>query len=186
MGRVGAPLGPWGVLRGRPGARGSRSLPIGGGGGEVGVGGEVGGGGEVQKRCTSQGGAKPAARERPNAFFLKARPRGDPAVHPTPTAKARLATPTVRLPRCLVQLRRCLTGAFERCIELPEKRWSPTQRPGGDPAVDPTPNTQRPQPTQRPRTNPYGSRRQRQACFRTTLGGTSQSISPADLVVVAL
>ena len=144
-------MGPWGVFRGRPGARGSRSLPIGGGGGEVGSGGEVGGGGEVQKRCTSQGGAKPAARERPNAFFLKARPRGDPAVHPTPTAKARLATPTVRLPRCLVQLRRCLTGAFERCIELPEKRWSPTQRPGGDPAVShPTPKRPNAQATQHP------------------------------------
>jgi hypothetical protein len=29
----------------------------------------VGGGGEVEERCTSQGGAKPAARERPNALL---------------------------------------------------------------------------------------------------------------------
>ena len=138
------------------------------------------------KRGVPARAARNRRRESDPTPFLKARPGGDPAVHPTPTANTHVATATARLPRCLVQLRRCLTGAFERCIELSEIRWSPTQRPGGDPAVHPTPNTQRPQPTQRPRTNPYGSRRQRQACFRTTLGGTSQSISPADLVVVAL
>ena len=132
------------------------------------------------------GAAARSKRGVPARAARNRRRESDPAVHPTPTANTHVATATARLPRCLVQLRRCSTGAFERCIELSEIRWSPTQRPGGDPAVHPTPNTQRPQPTQRPRTNPYGSRRQRQACFRTTLGGTSQSISPADLVVVAL
>ena len=34
-----------------------------------GVGGDVGGGGDVERGWTSQGGAKPAARERPNALF---------------------------------------------------------------------------------------------------------------------
>jgi hypothetical protein len=76
-------LGPRGVFRGRAAARGSRYLPFGGGGGEVGVGGEVGGGGEVGERCTSQGGAKQAARGRPNAL-LSVGPGGDPAAHPTP------------------------------------------------------------------------------------------------------
>ena len=86
-------MGTRGVFRGRAAARGSRYLPFGGGGGEVGVGGEVGGGGEVGERCTSQGGAKQAARERPNALFkrwTRGRPCRAPnaltpnAQHPTP------------------------------------------------------------------------------------------------------
>ena len=44
---VGALLRPRGVFREWGAARGSRTLPFGGGGGEVGVGSEVGGGGEV-------------------------------------------------------------------------------------------------------------------------------------------
>ena len=43
----------------------------------------MGGGGEVGGRGRSQGGAKQAARERPNAL-LSVGPGGDPAAHPTP------------------------------------------------------------------------------------------------------
>jgi hypothetical protein len=46
----------------------------------------VGGGGEVGGRCTSQGGAKQAARGRPNAL-LSVGPGGDPAAHPTPNTQ---------------------------------------------------------------------------------------------------
>jgi hypothetical protein len=56
---VGAVRGFWGWGA----ARLSRRLGFGGGGGEV------GGGGDVERGWTSQGGAKPASRERPNALF---------------------------------------------------------------------------------------------------------------------
>ena len=103
------------------------------------------------KRGVPARAARNRRRESDPTPFLKARPGGDPAVHPTPTANTHVATATARLPRCLVQLRRCLTGAFERCIELSEIRWSPTQRPGGDPAVShPTPKRPNAQATQHP------------------------------------
>jgi len=73
MGGVKAPLGPREVFGGWAAARGSRSLPFGGGGGEVGG------------RGRSQGGAKQAAGERPNALLCSVGPGGDPAAHPTPT-----------------------------------------------------------------------------------------------------
>ena len=109
------------------------------------------------KRGVPARAARNRRRESDPTPFLKARPGGDPAVHPTPTANTHVATATARLPRCLVQLRRCSTGAFERCIELSEIRWSPTQRPGGDPASiqRPTPNALAVHPTPKnPRTNP--------------------------------
>ena len=58
----------------------SQNLTYRGGGGEVGGGGEAE---EVEEGWTSQGGAKPAARERPNAL-RQGHPGGDPAAHPTP------------------------------------------------------------------------------------------------------
>ena len=68
----------------------SQNLTYRGGGGSVGGGGEVE---EVEEGWTSQGGAKPAARERPNAL-RQGRPGGDPAA-PTqrPAPNARHPTP---------------------------------------------------------------------------------------------
>ena len=109
------------------------------------------------KRGVPARAARNRRRESDPSPSLKARPGGDPAVHPTPTANTHVATATARLPRCLVQLRRCSTGAFERCIELSAIRWSPTPRPGGDPASiqRPTPNALAVHPTPKnPRTNP--------------------------------
>jgi len=82
----------------------SQNLTYRGGGGSVGGGGEVE---EVEEGWTSQGGAKPAARERPNAL-RQGRPGGDPAAptqrpapnarHPTPgTQRPATASPTAAL-----------------------------------------------------------------------------------------
>ena len=131
-------------------ARGSRTLPFGGGGGEVGVGGEVGGGGEVEERCTSQGGAKPAARERPNALL-----GGHPGVtlprtqRPTPNAqrpntqRSAVASPTVHLPRPPIWHRKVLERGSKTCHRTPRKVTSSSTRAAG--ATLP-PNTQRPTP----------------------------------------
>ena len=157
-------MGPGGVFRGQAAARGSRSLPFGAGGGEVRVGGEVGGGGEVEERCTSQGGAKPAAGERPNALL-----GGYPGAtlprtqRPTPNAQAtQRPTPNARRQRALgctyrdadYTVVKCSIGASKRAIEVPVK-W-PRRRPNA-PGVT-LPRTQRPTPnaqaTQRPKNEP--------------------------------
>ena len=96
IGSVGAPLRPRGVFRGWGAARGSRTLPFGGGGGEVGVGGEVGGGGEVEERCTSQGGAKPAARRATQRPFGSCT-RGV-TLPRDPTPKTQRPTPNAQTP----------------------------------------------------------------------------------------
>ena len=160
-------MGPGGVFRGQAAARGSRSLPFGAGGGEVRVGGEVGGGGEVEERCTSQGGAKPAAGERPNALLgggTRGRPcRGPNAQHPTPKQpNAQRPTPNARRQRALgctyrdadYTVVKYSIGASKRAIEVPVK-W-PRRRPNA-PGVT-LPRTQRPTPnaqaTQRPKNEP--------------------------------
>ena len=144
-------------------ARGSRTLPLGGGGGEV------------EERCTSQGGAKPAARERPNALL-----GGHPGVtlprtqRPTPNAqrpntqRSAVASPTVHLPRPPIWHRKVLERGSKTCDRTPRKVTSSstfaagatlppnTQRPTPNAqtpnaqnlvcAQHPTPNTQRPTP----------------------------------------
>ena len=123
-------------------------------------------------------------------------PGGDPAANPTPNAqrpktqRSAVASPTVHLTRCLLCRRDELERGFKTCYRSPRKVTSPpTQRPGVTlprtqrPTPNPTPNAQTPNAQ---KMNPYGSRRQREACFRTTYEGPSQSITSGDLVVAAL
>ena len=82
----------------------SQNLTYRGGGGSVGGGGEVE---EVEEGWTSQGGAKPAARERPNAL-RQGRPGGDPAAptqRPAPNAKP-TQRPATASPTAALGLRR--------------------------------------------------------------------------------
>lgn len=145
-----------------------------------------------------------AARNRgresdPTPFWegTRGRPCRKPnAQNPTPNAqrpktqRSAVASPTVHLTRCLLCRRDELERGFKTCYRSPRKVTSPpTQRPGVTlprtqrPTPNPTPNAQTPNAQ---KMNPYGSRRQREACFRTTYEGPSQSITSEDLVVAAL
>ena len=145
-----------------------------------------------------------AARNRgresdPTPFWegTRGRPCRKPnAQNPTPNAqrpktqRSAVASPTVHLTRCLLCRRDELERGFKTCYRSPRKVTSPpTQRPGVTlpriqrPTPNPTPNAQTPNAQ---KMNPYGSRRQREACFRTTYEGPSQSITSGDLVVAAL
>jgi hypothetical protein len=142
---------PAGCLGGRRRLGALVPPPFGGGGGEVGVGGEVRGGGEVGGRCTSQGGAKQAARERPNAL-LSVGPGGDPAApntqHPTPnTQRPTPNTQKINHHGSRRQVQRCFGTTYKGPLQsIPSVDLVVAALEHPTPKKHPTPNAQRPTP----------------------------------------
>jgi hypothetical protein len=144
-------LAPYGGFKGGGAARLSRRLGFGGGG--------------VERGCTSQGGAKPAAGERSNAQ-IPSRPGGDPAARPNaqhPTPNTQRPTPNAQTPNAQEKTSEYRLTYYTRVVELdatiiimyynfrPRRLAAALSR-----SEHPTPkdrsNTQRPN-TQRPRIN---------------------------------
>ena len=137
----------------------------------------MGGGGEVGGRCTSQGGAKQAARGRPNAL-LSVGPGGDPAAHPTPntqhpTPNAQKINPHGSRRQPEGYFRTTCRGALQSipsgdlvvvALEHPTPKKHPTPN-----AQHPTPNTQRPNTQRSAIATPTGHLQRRRLYRRDAL-----------------